>query len=125
MAESPTPEDQENNTADAPPERAAPLDYDKPDMGCFVGLIMLLAAVFLFPIVVIRFGGPAILFIVGGFLLAVITPIMNPLEKAASEKTRWISRICIWLLLCGLCTWGLMKVFQEKDAPQINQNSED
>ncbi len=95
------PPDAENNTSEAPPSRLASLQgADKADMGCLIALGALFAGVFLF-IPAIWFGGPLVIVAILFFLLVIVTPFLNPLERRSS-KARWWGRVLTFLLLAGL-----------------------
>lgn len=105
------PPDAENNTPDAPAPRPAPLQHDKPDVGCMVALAGLLLCVFLLP-AAIWFGGVYVAMGLFVLLLALATPWINPAERM-SPAAKWWGRVLTFLFLAGLvvAAWLLIRYY--------------
>lgn len=103
------PPDAENNTAEAPAPRPAPLQgSDKADIGCLIVLGALFVGVFLL-IPAIWFGGPFVIAVIGFLLLALATPFLNPLERWSSNA-KWWGRVLTFLILAGLVAAAVLWV---------------
>ena len=88
------PPDAENNTAEAPAPRPAPLaQNDKADAGCLILLGVIMIGVFLLP-VAIWFGGPFVIAVISLFLLVLATPFCNPFEKSSPGILRRTQARC-------------------------------
>ena len=96
------PPDAENNTADAPAPRPAPLQgADKADAGCLILLGVTFIGVFLLPAALLLGGAPVIIPLITCLLLALAAPFLNPLERR-SPRAKWWGRIITFLILAGL-----------------------
>ena len=104
------PPDAENNTPDAPAPRPAPLQYDKADTGCLIGLGMIFFFIF-FGVGAVFLGlAPLLVPLLACFLVALATPWINPTERA-SPKVKWWGRVLTFLFLAGLIVvaWLLLR----------------
>ena len=87
--------------------------YDRAHPGCFAGFVVALVSVLLTPFILLHFGWPAFVLLPILpllWLLAMITPWVNPLEKAPAA-VQWIGRILVWLLLCWFAWRGLFFIY--------------
>ena len=99
------PPDGENNTPEAPAPRAAPLAYEKSDIGCLIALGALFVLVFLLPAALLLGGAPLIVPGIVLFLMVLATPWINPAERMG-PKVKWWGRVLTFLLLTGLLVAG-------------------
>ena len=114
------PPDAENNTAEAPPQRPAPLQHsDKADIGCLIFLGVMLVGVFLVP-VAIWFGGPLVIVVITCLLLALATPVLNPLEKK-SVSAKWWGRAITFLVLVALLVVAYFRITRGGE-PGVERN---
>ena len=99
-----------DNLPPGSPESApalVPTSPDKADHGCFVAMILLVAAVFAGPALLMLGGAPLIPVILGVLLLSVATPWVNPMEKSA-PRALWTGRIITFFLLAALVAGSIL-----------------
>ena len=112
--------DTENNTAEAPPARPAPLvEREKADMGCVALLMAAFVGVFFIPAVFLLGGAPVIIPLITLLLVAVITPVINPTERMA-PKARWIGRAATFFGLSLLLGFVAVRIFTG-NAPVLRE----
>lgn len=73
---------------------------DRSDRGCLVLLGFAFAAVFFAPVVMLLGGAPVIVPLLVLFLLAILTPMVNPAE-GKSGKAKWIGRMVTFAVLAA------------------------
>lgn len=74
---------------------------DRADHGCFVGVMLIMVAVFVGPTLLVLGAASLIPVILTVLLITVATPWINPAERA-SRKAKWIGRAITFCVLAGL-----------------------
>lgn len=122
MPDDPDPQsaDGENNTPEAPPSRPGPLkDGERMDIGCLLLMMAGFAAIFCLPAFFLLGGAPFIIPVIVLFLLALVTPFINPTEKMA-DRPRWTGRLVTWLVLAVLMGIGYYMLFM-RAVPMLRE----
>ncbi len=117
------PPDSENATPDASATHQVPLtEPDRADKGCFIGLFGIFVGVFIMIAVLARAGAVLIIAVLAAFLLAILTPMINPAERL-SEKAKWRGRAITFVVLCALLSGGFLYVYYRANRPPV-ENAE-
>ena len=115
------PPDSENNTPEAPATRPVPLTApDRADTGCFIGLFGIFVGVFLMIALLARAGAVLIIAVLAAFLLAILTPMINPAERMA-EKAKWWGRAITFIVLCALVSGGFLYVWYRANRAPVEE----
>ena len=123
--ESACPPDSENNTPYEPPASPLPLTApDRVDKGCFIGLFGIFIGIFLMIAVLARAGAVLIIAVLAAFLLAILTPLINPAERR-SEKAKWQGRAITFVVLCALVSGGFLYVWHRANRAPVEESSEE
>jgi hypothetical protein len=115
--------DAENNLPEAPAVRPAPLQSDKADKGCLVSLVFLFVGVFLFPAFFFLGGAVFIVPCLLCFLIAMVSPYVNPLENRATSA-KWWGRALTFVVMAGavIAIWyWLFWHGGEEGPPEVRQ----
>lgn len=100
-----------NKPPEAPPPRPAPLqDRERMDTGCLFLMMGGFLMIFILPAFFLLGGAPFIIPVLTLFLLALVTPFINPTEKMA-DRPRWTGRLVTWLVLAVLMGIGYYVLF--------------
>ena len=118
------PPDSENNNPYTPPATPLPLTPpDRMDTGCFVGLFGIFIGIFLMIAVLARAGAVLIIAVLAAFLLAILTPLINPAERR-SEKAKWWGRAITFVLLCSLASASFLYVWYRANRAPVEESYE-
>jgi hypothetical protein len=93
---------------------------DRPDMGCYVGLLALLLGLLVVGAMLARAGAALIVPVLGLMILVIATPLLNPAERR-SERAKWRGRAITFSVLLVLLLGGIFYVKHLADRPPPEQ----
>ncbi len=88
----------ESSLEGAPPRRGPLGPRERMDGGCLALMMLGFVGIFAMPAFFLLGGAPLIIPLITLFMLALVTPFLNPAERK-SRRARWVGRLVVFLVL--------------------------
>lgn len=110
----------DESPSEGAPPRLGPLgSRERMDGGCLALMMVGFVVVFAMPAFFLLGGAPLIIPLITLFMLALVSPLLNPAERK-SRRARWTGRLVVFLVLASLLGMAWAAVFL-RETPLLRE----